>query len=776
MIDRVLSLAFLGMKVFPVWPEDTWVGDTLHEAKSPRTKNGHLDASSDKTKIQHWWGTPGWENSVPGVATGASGIVVLDVDVKDGRDGWNSIEEAGLEVPQSLEYQTKNGGTHVLYRAPVGFAYNGTRNHKTPDGIVLDGVDRRSGSSFIVYWGEDIPWDLHLADAPEWLLTPTALVTGSAFNGTVLDWLDSLPQGNADAKVLEELARVPLEDFGHDEMITRQASMIRLAAEGHPGVREALELLRSEWLRDEYNTDANKKSFDIALIGGIRKFGAFEDIPEPQRDRAVEIIESLTDPDAQELIWGKVPERKALITALLDKFEDEDIAAVIWHNPDMSADLDLPALYGLISDIRNGRPEFGEHEGTYSLVTDAERQRLDCQWNFIDHYTYVMNIGSPWDNSVYHRMMAWNLLSVAFSDRAFVNVGRGMNINLYTMSFGPSGSGKTHAMESAIAFLEAAGIWDEVDVGSDATGEALQTRLLNRDGKSSWFHVDEGKRLLSKMKPDRSGIPQGTLEGTLTQLYGGNVEMKLRMGDAQNSGKRAKSYLTVWIGGPSTSLIELLSPEQVSNGFVARFMTAWGAENTLDEDTIRTMFMDDMEQEQGSNRYIRALAAEYEEVYKKVQAKRRFVIKPTEAAATRMDQARVRTLELLRTHPQFDFFKPAMIRFLEGLWKAAALNACMTNGGNAITLDDVLVALKSGEEWLTNLVRLMEGIHSSEFSRMVEEAFKLIKSNSKISQAALYRELYLRRSIDQRTIDTLTDNLKAQDRVKNEKGVWIATG
>src|SRR5262245_2554003 len=71
LLEAALGYAARGLPVFPCKRAD----------KSPLTRHGFNDASTDPEQIREWWTQ--WPNAMIGMPTGAvSGIDVLDLDVK----------------------------------------------------------------------------------------------------------------------------------------------------------------------------------------------------------------------------------------------------------------------------------------------------------------------------------------------------------------------------------------------------------------------------------------------------------------------------------------------------------------------------------------------------------------------------------------------------------------------------------------------------------------------------------------------------------------------
>ena len=141
MSDFAQDYAARGWEIFPLKPH----------AKTPITTHGVLDASTDRETIRKWWAKTPTANI--GLATGASGIVVIDLDGAAAIEWWTKFE-----LDHKLRYTTlvaitpgkiKNGkhtgkGRHVFFKAPSGIELSNT------EGTIAKGVDTRAGNGYVV--------------------------------------------------------------------------------------------------------------------------------------------------------------------------------------------------------------------------------------------------------------------------------------------------------------------------------------------------------------------------------------------------------------------------------------------------------------------------------------------------------------------------------------------------------------------------------------------------------------------------------------------------
>ena len=151
MAAAALGYAERGWAVFPV---ATMMGDRCgyaracdRPAKHPLTRHGLHDATTDAPTVRGWWARhPGADI---GVATGASGMVVIDVDAPDGEGSLARLDALGLRPEPTLTALTGGGGRHLVYAAGT------TELHNTAGGLpgvgeALPGIDLRAQGGYII--------------------------------------------------------------------------------------------------------------------------------------------------------------------------------------------------------------------------------------------------------------------------------------------------------------------------------------------------------------------------------------------------------------------------------------------------------------------------------------------------------------------------------------------------------------------------------------------------------------------------------------------------
>lgn len=154
----------LGLAVFPL----------VYRGKTPLTKNGCKDATTDAAIVKGWWQK--YPNANIGIATGnkSGGLLVIDLDIDEdkGLDGYHTLKDWEREngnLPDTWQSITGRGGNHLFYKS--------SRQITNKAGI-LDGIDIRGEGGYIVappsihsngkhYEWEQDPNEFILADATE---------------------------------------------------------------------------------------------------------------------------------------------------------------------------------------------------------------------------------------------------------------------------------------------------------------------------------------------------------------------------------------------------------------------------------------------------------------------------------------------------------------------------------------------------------------------------------------------------------------------------------
>lgn len=131
-VSAALDLAHAGIPVFPV------------DAKKRPLVKWKDAATTDEAQIRRLWTK--WPKAMPAFPTGEpSGIAVLDLDRKDGKDGVEALRQLGFEPESPFVVKTASGGLHLWFAQRPGL-----RCSVGQDKDGLAGVDVRGERGFAV--------------------------------------------------------------------------------------------------------------------------------------------------------------------------------------------------------------------------------------------------------------------------------------------------------------------------------------------------------------------------------------------------------------------------------------------------------------------------------------------------------------------------------------------------------------------------------------------------------------------------------------------------
>lgn len=261
-LDVALSLAReAGWYVFPVNPDPK-------AGKQPYVY-WNDEATTDPEQIATWWSID-FPGAYIGVHTGRSGLVVVDIDEKNGKSGSANLAAGAykyLELGQAtVHYDTPSGGRHVVYAAPEGLELTIAQNHP------VESVDIRSGNGFAVYYGPAMTQAPYCVPAPDWALVPRRDAVAPRGDSLPVDaWFSRLRPGKPDAEVKAARKSVTADGMSHGDMLDAVTRLVQLGAEGRPGVAEALDRARTTYVQDFPEYD---RHWDAALEGSVAHYGA----------------------------------------------------------------------------------------------------------------------------------------------------------------------------------------------------------------------------------------------------------------------------------------------------------------------------------------------------------------------------------------------------------------------------------------------------------------------------------------------------------------------
>ena len=199
LLDAALEYASAGWAVLPLAPG----------GKTPISAHGVKDATKDSDRIRAWWTeTP---DANVGVATGSvSGITVLDVDRKLGKDGFATLGTLGIKPTGTLWQMTQSGGVQILFAYAPGV--------KNTVGRLGVGIDTRGDGGYVVVppsqvEGRPYKWmtepftGASLAEMPPELVKKVADRPGPKPPRPASEWADIL-KGVPEGRRQDELVKV----------------------------------------------------------------------------------------------------------------------------------------------------------------------------------------------------------------------------------------------------------------------------------------------------------------------------------------------------------------------------------------------------------------------------------------------------------------------------------------------------------------------------------------------------------------------------------------
>lgn len=718
-------------------------------SKAPATPNGLLDATLDAEQITKWFAN---SDFLVAVNMGMSGLNGLDIDLHGDIDGWASLMDSWLEVPETFSYSTQSGGEHHVYASDLATLGPATNYRK------MQGVDRRAGGSYLIWWGDVVPESREaFTPAPEWLNDPTRERKSYEYAGDTQEWLDSLVEGEPNLLVRNAMDRLDT-DLSHEALITAQHSAIRLGAEGNPGVPQLLDKIEELWLSRPAENHSTPESewpskYQDALNRGVALFGDtiellkglsapnYDDLPD-----SINLSLLVGESTANKAVWTKA--LKALVKGVED---DQMVVSVLWFAPKtmaLSREWGVQFVAQRVQEERARQKPNEFHEPIIKPTQNARRPLLeDYEQEVVDNLAtfpkLFLRVGKEggFINEAIAKPAAWNCMSVAFAFRGFIPVTPTdkLGLNLWFINLAGSGTGKSRAVQMERTVLNAIYDGDNEDAGYSVAAETspagLHELLLRRDHQPTLFAADEASGFFKKLS--RQDYMSG-LDQLMSEVYDGRVPPGAKMSLKELRGKSAMTSFHMSLHSTPEGFWENANREMYLSGFLARANWTFGPprERNLDYLTL-TQEMNAPDDYDTLHPSIAALAVDLTTVSYAIGPRAKPIL-ASEEALQRMTQAlREMMSQTWRHDPSPDMEKATTRLGYETMRKCAALNA-MWRGSLIIEYVDALVAIDACQSWFDNLFVVLDKISDSEFSRECTTISTYIHSRESVSRAHIF--------------------------------------
>lgn len=441
------------------------------------------------------------------------------------------------------------------------------------------------------------------------------------------------------------------------------------------------------------------------------------------------------------------------------------------NNPDAALWQQVRAAWAEFQETDGGigddivKPERATTKAVF--LTEDERAHIKANPCFVDEYTAWVRSRTQ-SAETYQRSFGWMLLSSVFGGRAYLPMKyREEKLNLWLLVLGnTTTSYKSTALKFYLRMVHAVeeqlGI--TIDIGSDATAEALIKSLGERDGQVSLLHTDEVNGFFQEVLT--KNYRMGTLE-SYTALYDGAVPVVQRATKDAGNSKRADTVFQFAGVGIREKVAKTLTREHFESGFLARML--W----TIADPPPRKPGEDRMEfaDEEGGVEYDaerqRLLSTLIKRV-KKWSGKPR-PIRSDQPSQDRYHEWRTAAQTIVAGSYDKEVLEPSLERMSLSVLKASALIA-MYNWHETITLTDTLHAIAQAELWFNDMVRMAREVSSSDFERKLNEFETFVGSGK--SDAAVRTRFANVRPNEYREI---MDSLRLQGRIrvsKDDRARW----
>jgi ribosomal protein S25 len=390
------------------------------------------------------------------------------------------------------------------------------------------------------------------------------------------------------------------------------------------------------------------------------------------------------------------------------------------------------------------------------LLSDTERATCMVDKTIVEEYIeWAKTLGdAAWQ---YHEAGAFTVLSSLLAGPVRLPTSFGMVLpNLWFMILADTTlTRKTTAMDIAMDVISE--IDPDAILATDGSIEGLMTSLSMRPGRPSIFLRDEFSGLLEALT--KKDYYAGMAE-SLTKLYDGKLQKRILR---KETIEVRDPVLILFAGGIRSRVLELLTHEHISSGFIPRFVFVT-AES--DVSTLKPLGPPTEKSLEGRAEILekfRQIHKHYSGTTsitvgdKTVTTAKRWDVELTPQAWLRYNQFEAGMLDQALKSPQMELLTPVFDRLAKSGLKVAMLIAASRVLGDKVLVSegDIVRAFYYIEKWRWHTIQVIKGVGTTFQERTVEKVLKSIRVHPGIARSQLMQNHHLMRNDADRIFDTL---------------------
>lgn len=209
-LDGALFCLEKGFKIFPCIPDGKTPAVSGWQEWAETATQDKIEKYAKANPTSNW-----------GISCGPSGLTVVDVDMKKGRDGLSSLKNLILahdKLPKTLQVKTPSGGYHFFFKGLTKSSV-----------AFLTGLDTRSQGGYVVAPGSR-------------LQDQTYEITALSDIAEIPSWLSSvILEAKAQTKVLTDTQDIP--EGQRNEFLASLAGSMRARGMSYEAILAALEVM-----------------------------------------------------------------------------------------------------------------------------------------------------------------------------------------------------------------------------------------------------------------------------------------------------------------------------------------------------------------------------------------------------------------------------------------------------------------------------------------------------------------------------------------------------